>query len=162
MWYVTQGGVNILKKISAPCSYSLGNTVFWRLGGKGIVTQLKKKLINDKGVRRTAPATRSLLISVILVEQRPLIITYKELYLSRGCSKLLPPCQGPAIIHSKDLAIALTSCHHFSFFPKEVVCMEIAPTLDLNCLHFWHKQCSFPKSDREMEEVMAPMTEEKG
>ena len=43
-----------------------------------MVTQLKKKLINYEVVRRTAPATRSLLISVILVEQRPLIITYKE------------------------------------------------------------------------------------
>ena len=43
-----------------------------------MVPQLKKKLINDKGVRRTALATLSLLISVILVEQSHLIITYRE------------------------------------------------------------------------------------
>ena len=64
-WHLTSDnwrGVNILSKFQLPSSYGLGVLMFWRFGGKGRVT----RLMNDKGVYRTAPTTPGLLISIYM------------------------------------------------------------------------------------------------
>ena len=70
--------MNILKKISAPKLLQFGKYSVLKIGRKRNGDSIKKKLINDKGVRRTAASTLSLLISWILVEQSHLNITYRE------------------------------------------------------------------------------------
>ena len=61
MWWA----VNILPKFEVPSSYGLAVMIFedWEEEGHGL-TYLINKLINDKGVSRTAPATPGLLITV--------------------------------------------------------------------------------------------------
>ena len=53
----TQGVVSIVSKFQVPSYDGFGVIIFWRLGGKGSVTEW----INDKCVCRTAPATPGLL-----------------------------------------------------------------------------------------------------
>ena len=67
-WHVTRDmrhvtydmlwGVNILSKFQLPSSSGLWYMIFWRLGGKGWLTEL----INHKADCRTAPAIPGLLI----------------------------------------------------------------------------------------------------
>ena len=58
-WHVTHDtwGVNILSKFQLPSSYGLWFMIFWRFGGKGLLTDW----LNHEGVCRTAPATPGLL-----------------------------------------------------------------------------------------------------
>ena len=58
MWHMTCDmwwGMNILPKFQLPSNFGLGVMILLRLGGKGWRTER----INDKGVIKTAPATRS-------------------------------------------------------------------------------------------------------
>ena len=63
-WHVTCDtwcGVNILSKFHLASTEGLGGLMLWRLGGKGWITKLPNKWINDEGVYRTVPTTLGLL-----------------------------------------------------------------------------------------------------
>ena len=57
MWWE----LNILSKFKLPSSFDLGVMMFWRLGGKGWLTDWLSQLMSNGGVCRTAPATPGLL-----------------------------------------------------------------------------------------------------
>ena len=58
-WHVWR--VSILSKFQLPSSYCMWFMILWRFGGKGWIN----KLINDKAVYRTAPATPGMLIIAV-------------------------------------------------------------------------------------------------
>ena len=63
-WHVTNGwGSSILSKLQLPSSYGLGVMMFWRLGGKGSLTDWLTQSMSDEGDCRRAPATPGLLIT---------------------------------------------------------------------------------------------------
>ena len=54
---MTRGGGEHPLQTSAPSSYGLGKTEFWKFGGNGSLTDWLTHWMNCKGVCRTAPAT---------------------------------------------------------------------------------------------------------
>ena len=67
MWHMTQdtkGLVNIASKFQVPSSNSLGVMMFWRLAGKGSLTEWMNQF-DEKGVCRTATTSLGLLATVV-------------------------------------------------------------------------------------------------
>ena len=105
MWHVTRDmrrvtcdmllGVNILSKFQLPSSSGWWFMIFWRLGGKGWLTDWLSELMNDEADCRTAPASPGLLI--ILQEELEVgprngsYILLSPVITDLTCPRCIPP-----------------------------------------------------------------------